>query len=156
MEKVNKLVTLVAIVVELVKLNQMSLSSVKIPKGVDDGTRIRIAGKGEAGTKGGSSGDLYLFVSVEPHDIFKRSEENLFYELPISIADAALGATVEVPSIDGVGLKLKFLLELKLENKLRLKGKGMPVLKETYSVTCISVVTEVPISLTKKTKRTTN
>ena len=90
--------------------------SVKIPKGVDDGTRIRLAGKGEAGIKGGPYGDLYLFVSVEPHNIFKRSEENLYYELPISIADAALGTTVEVPQMTVEKQKLKFLLEHKVEN----------------------------------------
>ena len=68
-----------------------------IPKGVDDGTRIRLSGKGEAGIKGGGNGDLYIFVSIEPHSIFQRSEENLFYEFPISLTDATLGTTVEVP-----------------------------------------------------------
>ena len=72
-----------------------------VPKGVDDGTRIRLSGKGEAGIRGGGNGDLYIFVSVKNHSIFKRSEENLFFEFPISLADAALGATVEVPTIDG-------------------------------------------------------
>ena len=61
--------------------------SVTIPKGVDDGTRIRLAGKGEAGSRGASSGDLYLFINVYSHDLFKRSEENLFFECPISIAN---------------------------------------------------------------------
>ena len=75
--------------------------SVTIPKGVDDGTRIRLAGKGEAGTRGGASGDLYLFINVKSHDLFKRSDENLFFEFPISIADAALGTTIEIPTIDG-------------------------------------------------------
>ena len=127
--------------------------SVKIPKGVDDGTRIRIAGKGEAGTKGGSSGDLYLFVSVEPHDIFKRSEENLFYELPISIADAALGANVEVPSIDGGKTKIKIPSGTQSGKQLRLRGKGMPVLKRNlFGDLYIRVVTEVPTSLTRKQK----
>ena len=127
--------------------------SVKIPKGVDDGTRIRIAGKGEAGTKGGSNGDLYLFISVEPHDIFKRSEENLFYELPISFADAALGATVEVPSIDGGKTKIKIPSGTQSGKQLRLRGKGMPVLKRNlFGDLYIRVVTEVPTSLTKRQK----
>ena len=127
--------------------------SVKIPKGVDDGTRIRIAGKGEAGTKGGSNGDLYLFISVEPHDIFKRSEENLFYELPISLADAALGATVEVPSIDGGKTKIKIPSGTQSGKQLRLRGKGMPVLKRNlFGDLYIRVVTEVPTSLTKRQK----
>jgi molecular chaperone DnaJ len=67
--------------------------SVTIPKGVDDGTRIRLAGKGEAGSRGGATGDLYLFINVYSHDLFKRSDENLFFEFPLSLADAALGTT---------------------------------------------------------------
>ena len=127
--------------------------SVKIPKGVDDGTRIRLAGKGEAGTKGGSNGDLYLFISVEPHNIFKRSEENLYYELPISIADAALGTTVEVPSIDGGKTKIKIPSGTQSGKQLRLRGKGMPILRRNIiGDLYIRIVTEVPTSLTKKQK----
>ena len=74
--------------------------SVTIPKGVDDGTRIRLAGKGEAGSRGASNGDLYLFINVYSHELFKRSDENLFFECPISIADAALGTSIEIPIID--------------------------------------------------------
>ena len=127
--------------------------SVKIPKGVDDGTRIRLAGKGEAGSKGGANGDLYLFVSVQPHSIFKRSEENLYYELPISIADAALGTTVEVPSIDGGKTKIKIPSGTQSGKQLRLKGKGMPILRRNiFGDLYIRIVTEVPTSLTKKQK----
>ncbi len=127
--------------------------SVKIPKGVDDGTRIRLAGKGEAGAKGGANGDLYLFISVEPHNIFKRSEENLYYELPISIADAALGTTVEVPSIDGGRTKIKIPSGTQSGKQLRLKGKGMPILRRNITGDLyIRIITEVPTSLTKKQK----
>ena len=127
--------------------------SVKIPRGVDDGTRIRLAGKGEAGSKGGTNGDLYLFVSVEPHSIFKRSEENLYYELPVSIADAALGTTVEVPSIDGGKTKIKIPSGTQSGKQLRLKGKGMPILRRNISGDLyIRIITEVPTSLTKKQK----
>ncbi len=127
--------------------------SVKIPKGVDDGTRIRLAGKGEAGNKGGINGDLYLFVSVEPHNIFKRSEENLYYELPVSIADAALGTTVEVPSIDGGKTKIKIPSGTQSGKQLRLKGKGMPILRRNvFGDLYIRIITEVPTSLTKKQK----
>ena len=127
--------------------------SVKIPKGVDDGTRIRLAGKGEAGSKGGTNGDLYLFVSVEPHSIFKRSEENLYYELPISIADATLGTAVEVPSIDGGKTKIKIPSGTQSGKQLRLRGKGMPILKRNVSGDLyIRIITEVPTSLTKKQK----
>ena len=127
--------------------------SVKIPKGVDDGTRIRLAGKGEAGNKGGANGDLYLFVSVEPHNIFKRSEESLYYELPISIADAALGTMVEVPSIDGGKTTIKIPSGTQSGKQLRLRGKGMPILKRNVSGDLyIRIITEVPTSLTKKQK----
>ena len=135
------------------KIQSNESVSVKIPKGVDDGTRIRISGKGEAGSKGGSSGDLYLFVSVEPHNIFKRSEENLYYELPISFTDAALGAAVEVPSIDGGKTKIKIPSGTQSGKQLRLKGKGMPVLKRNiFGDLYIRIVTEVPTSLNKRQK----
>ena len=127
--------------------------SVKIPKGVDDGTRIRLAGKGEAGNKGGTNGDLYLFVTVEPHNIFKRAEENLYYELPISIADAALGTTVEVPSIDGGKTKIKIPSGTQSGKQLRLRGKGMPILRRNISGDLyIRIMTEVPTSLSKRQK----
>ena len=103
--------------------------SVTIPKGVDDGTRIRLAGKGEAGSKGGTSGDLYLFVNVHSHDLFKRSDENLFFEFPISIADAALGTTIEIPTIDGGKAKIKIPDGTQNGKQFRLKGKGMPYMR---------------------------
>ena len=135
------------------KIQSNESVSVKIPKGVDDGTRIRLTGKGEAGSKGGGNGDLYLFVSVEPHSIFKRSEENLYYELPISIADAALGTTVEVPSIDGGKTKIKIPSGTQSGKQLRLRGKGMPILRKNISGDLyIRIVTEVPTSLTKRQK----
>ena len=127
--------------------------SVKIPKGVDDGTRIRIAGKGEAGSKGGANGDLYLFVSVEPHNIFKRSEENLFFEFPISLTDAALGATIEVPTIDGGKAKVKIPPGTQGGKQFRLKGKGMPIIRgRGYGDLYIQTSAEVPVGLSKEQK----
>ena len=127
--------------------------SVKIPKGVDDGTRIRLAGKGEAGSKGGGNGDLYLFISVQNHSLFKRSEENLFFELPISFADAALGTTIEVPCIDGSKVKVKIPAGTQHGKQLRLKEKGMPVLKRSaFGDLYIRIIPEVPVSLTKRQK----
>ena len=127
--------------------------TVKIPRGVDDGTRIRVSGKGEAGTKGGSNGDLYLFVSIDNHNIFKRSEENLYYELPINFTDAALGTTVEVPSIDGGKSKIKIPAGTQHGKQFRLKGKGMPILRRTlFGDLYIRVVTQVPTSLSKRQK----
>jgi len=124
-----------------------------IPKGVDDGTRIRLSGKGEAGIKGGGNGDLYIFVSVKTHNIFKRSEENLFFEFPISLADAALGTTVEVPTIDGGKAKVKIPAGTQNGKQFRLKNKGMPLMRnKDYGDLYIQAITEVPSSLTKEQK----
>tara|TARA_Y100000590_G_scaffold401194_1_gene485885 strand:+ start:1265 stop:2407 length:1143 start_codon:yes stop_codon:yes gene_type:complete len=127
--------------------------STNIPKGIDDGTRIRLSGKGEAGIKGGGNGDLYIFVSVDSHNIFKRSEENLFFEFPISLADAALGTTVEVPTIDGGKAKVKIPPGTQNGKQFRLKGKGMPIIRgKDYGDLYIRAITEVPVSLTKDQK----
>ena len=127
--------------------------STNIPKGVDDGTRIRLSGKGEAGIKGGGNGDLYIFVSVEPHNIFKRSEENLFFEFPVSLADATLGTTIEVPTIDGGKAKVKIPAGTQNGKQFRLRDKGMPIMRnKDYGDLYIRVITEVPVSLTKEQK----
>ena len=125
--------------------------SVKIPKGVDDGTRIRLSGKGEAGTKSGGSGDLYLFISVQNHSLFKRSEENLFFELPITFADAALGTTIEVPCVNGSKVKVKIPAGTQYGKQLRLRDKGMPILRRSsFGDLYIRIIPEVPISLSKR------
>tara|TARA_Y100000590_G_scaffold10712_1_gene13203 strand:- start:1118 stop:2257 length:1140 start_codon:yes stop_codon:yes gene_type:complete len=124
-----------------------------IPKGVDDGTRIRLSGKGEAGVRGSENGDLYIFVSIDSHSIFKRSEENLFFEFPISLTDAALGTTVEVPTIDGGKAKVKIPQGTQNGKQFRLKGKGMPIMRNRgYGDLYIRATTEVPVSLTKEQK----
>ena len=124
-----------------------------IPKGVDDGTRIRLSGKGEAGIKGAGNGDLYIFVSIKPHNIFKRSEENLFFEFPISLTDAALGGTIQVPTIDGGKAKVKIPAGTQNGKQFRLKGKGMPMIRnKSYGDLYIQAITEVPVSLTKEQK----
>ena len=127
--------------------------SVTIPKGVDDGTRIRLSGKGEAGVKGSSNGDLYIFINVNSHDIFKRSEENLFFEFPISIADAALGTVLEVPTIGGGKAKVKIPAGTQAGKQFRLRDKGMPIMRSRdYGDLYIRVITEVPVSLNKEQK----
>jgi len=124
-----------------------------IPKGVDDGTRIRLSGKGEAGIKGGGSGDLYIFISINAHNIFKRAEENLFFEFPISLADAALGTTIEVPTLDGGKAKVRIPPGTQNGKQFRLKGKGMPIMRnKDYGDLYIQAITEVPVSLTKEQK----
>jgi len=124
-----------------------------IPKGVDDGTRIRLSGKGEAGVKGAGNGDLYIFLSVKSHNIFKRSEENLFFEFPVSLTEAALGATINVPTIDGGKAKVKIPAGAQNGKQFRLRGKGMPIMRnKNYGDLYIRVITEVPVSLTKEQK----
>jgi len=127
--------------------------SVTIPKGVDDGTRIRLSGKGEAGSRGGTNGDLYLFVNVYSHELFKRSDENLFFECPVSIADAALGTSIEIPTIDGGKAKIKIPAGTQSGKQFRLRGKGMPYMRGNDSGDLyVQVNTEVPISLNKEQK----
>ena len=127
--------------------------SVTIPKGVDDGTRIRLSGKGEAGSRGGGNGDLYLFINVHSHDLFKRSDENLFFECPVSIADAALGTSIEIPTIDGGKAKIKIPAGTQSGKQFRLRGKGMPYMRgNDFGDLYVQVTTEVPISLNKEQK----
>ena len=127
--------------------------AVTIPQGVDDGTRIRLSGKGEAGTRGGANGDLYLFINVKSHELFKRSDENLFFECPISIADAALGTTIEIPTIDGGRAKIKIPEGTQSGKQFRLKGKGMPYMRGSGNGDLyVQIETEVPVSLNKKQK----
>ena len=127
--------------------------SVTIPKGVDDGTRIRLSGKGEAGSRGGNNGDLYLFINVHSHELFKRSDENLFFECPISIADAALGISIEIPTIDGGKAKIKIPAGTQSGKQFRLRAKGMPYMRGgDYGDLYVQVNTEVPVSLNKEQK----
>ena len=127
--------------------------SVTIPKGVDDGTRIRLSGKGEAGSRGGGNGDLYLFINVHSHELFKRSDENLFFECPVSIADAALGTSIEIPTIDGGKAKIKIPAGTQSGKQFRLRGKGMPYMRgNDFGDLYVQVNTEVPISLNKQQK----
>ncbi len=127
--------------------------SITIPKGVDDGTRIRLSGKGDAGYRGGTHGDLYVYISINKHEIFQREEENLYFELPISLADASLGTTIEVPSIDGSKAKVKIPSGTQSGRQLRLKDKGMPMLRSSgFGDLYLQIKVETPVSLSKEQK----
>ena len=127
--------------------------SIQIPKGVDDGTQMRLAGKGEAGPRGGTQGDLYVYISLKKHPIFKRSEENLYFELPISFTDAALGTTIEVPTIDGSKSKVKIPSGTQSGKQLRLKDKGMPQLRGNgFGDLYLQIKVEVPVNLSREQK----
>lgn len=126
---------------------------INIPAGVEDGVRIRNAGEGEAGMRGGSSGDLYVFVSVKPHKIFKTNGADLHFKLPIKFTTAALGGTVKVPTIEGKEIELKVPAGSETGDQVRLGGKGMPVMRSSARGDMYAhVFIETPKKLTKKQK----
>ncbi len=104
--------------------------SVNIPAGIEDGTRIRLAGEGEAGQRGGPAGDLYIFLSVKPHEFFQRDGADLYCKVPISMTTAALGGQFEVTTLDGTQTRVKVPEGTQNGRQFRLKGKGMPVLRQ--------------------------
>ena len=126
---------------------------VNIPAGVEEGTRIRLAGEGEAGGRGGPAGDLYIFLSVAPHRFFQRDGANLYCRVPIPVTTAALGGSIEVPAIDGSRAKVSVPEGTQSGTQFRLRGKGMPVLRSKATGDLyIQVSVEVPRNLTKKQK----
>jgi|TARA_R110001592_G_scaffold111372_2_gene308436 molecular chaperone DnaJ len=131
------------------RVEEQKTLSVKVPAGVDTGDRIRLAGEGEAGVNGGPAGDLYVVVSVREHKIFERDGKNLFCEVPISFADAALGGELEVPTLDG-RVKLKIPDGTQTGKLFRLRGKGVtPVRGGSPGDLLCRVVIETPVNLTK-------
>jgi molecular chaperone DnaJ len=125
--------------------------SVNIPAGVEDGTRIRLAGEGEAGLRGGPAGDLYIFLSLAPHEFFQRDGADLHCRVPISMVAAALGGDFEVPAIDGSQVRVKVPPGTQSGRRFRLSGKGMPVLRSKQSGDMyVQVAVETPQSLTKR------
>lgn len=124
--------------------------SVKIPAGVDTGDRIRLAGEGEAGERGGPAGDLYVQVQVKDHAIFTRDDANLYCEVPISFPTACLGGEIEVPTLDGK-VKLKIPAETQTGKLFRLRGKGVkPVRGGAQGDLLCRVQIETPVRLTKE------
>jgi molecular chaperone DnaJ len=125
--------------------------SVNIPGGVEDGTRIRLAGEGEAGVRGGPNGDLYIFLAISAHPFFQRDGADLHYRVPISMVTAALGGDFEVPTIDGAKTKVKVPEGTQSGRRFRLPSKGMPVLRAKQSGDMyVQVVVETPQNLTKR------
>ncbi len=125
--------------------------SVNIPAGIEDGTRIRLAGEGEAGLRGGPSGDLYIFLSIKPHEFFQRDGADIFCRVPISVTTAALGGEFQVPTIDGGKTRVKVPDGTQTGKQFRLKGKGMPVLRSgRIGDMYIQVAVETPQNLTRR------
>ncbi|HEY3911805.1 MAG TPA: molecular chaperone DnaJ, partial [Stellaceae bacterium] len=125
--------------------------AVNIPAGVEDGTRIRVAGEGEAGLRGSAAGDLYIFLAVKPHRIFQRDSANIHCRVPIAMATAALGGAVEVPTIDGGRARVNVPAGTQSGHQFRLKNKGMTVLRSpARGDMYVQVVVETPVNLTKR------
>jgi len=133
------------------RVTRERMLSVNIPAGVEDGTRIRLAGEGEAGLRGGPPGDLYIFLSLAQHEFFQRDGADLHCRVPISMATAALGGEFEVPAIDGSKARVKVPGGTQTGRRFRLASKGMPVLraKQTGDM-YVQVAVETPQNLTKK------
>ncbi len=125
--------------------------NVSIPAGVEDSNRIRLSGEGEAGTRGGPPGDLYIFVTIQPHDIFKTEGSNIHCMVPVSYPIATLGGEVEVPTIDGSKIMLKIPEGTQNADRLKLKGKGMSKVRSSLRGDMIAhIFVEVPKSVNKK------
>ncbi len=127
--------------------------SVNIPAGVETGTRIRLAGEGEAGLRGGPSGDLYIFIEVADHELFERDGANLFCRVPVSMSTAALGGNIEVPTIDGGRGRVQIPAGSQSGRQMRLRGKGMPPLRGGGTGDMIiELAVETPVNLTSRQK----
>jgi molecular chaperone DnaJ len=125
--------------------------AVNIPPGVEDGTRIRLAGEGESGMRGAAPGDLYIFLSLAPHRIFQRDGANIHCRVPIAMATAALGGSLEVPVIDGGRAKITVPPGTQTGHQFRLRGKGMSVLRsQARGDMYVQAVVETPMNLTKR------
>jgi len=127
---------------------------VNVPSGIEDGTRIRLAGEGEAGMLGGPTGDLYIFLSIKPHQFFQRDGADIYCRVPISMTTAALGGQFEVGTVEGGKTRVKVPEGTQNAKQFRLKGKGMPVMRTTqYGDMYIQVAIETPQNLTKRQRQ---
>ncbi len=124
---------------------------VSIPAGVEDGTRIRLAGEGEAGVRGGPAGDLYIFLSIKPHEFFQRDGADVFCRVPIAMTAAALGGNIDVPLLDSTRVAMAVPAGTETGKQFRIKGKGMPVLRsKVHGDLYIQVEVETPKNLTRR------
>ena len=128
--------------------------AVNVPPGVDEGTRIRLAGEGEAGLRGGPAGDLYIFISIAPHEIFQRDGAHIYCHVPISMVTAALGGAVEVPTVEGTRARVSIPAGTQTGEQFRLRGKGMTQLKsQIRGDMIIEVAVETPANMNARQKQ---
>ncbi len=127
--------------------------SVNIPKGVEDGTRIRLSGEGEAGLRGGPAGDLYIFLSLVPHEVFQRDGANIYCRVPIAMTTAALGGEIDVPTLDGGRVSVSLPEGTQTGRQFRLRGKGMPHMRARgQGDMYVQAMVETPVNLSKEQK----
>ena len=125
--------------------------SVNIPAGIEDGRRIRLAGEGEAGIRGGPKGDLYVLINIKPHSFFRRDGANLYCRVPLPMTTAALGGVVDIPTIEGGKSSIKIPPGTQTGQQLRLKGKGMSIMRSSSRGDMyIEIFVEIPVNLDKK------
>ncbi len=133
------------------RLRRQQRLSVTIPAGVEEGTRMRLAGKGEAGLRGAPAGDLYVFLSIKPHDLFQRDGADIYCQVPIPMTRATLGGHVEVPTVDGGRARVSIPEGTQSGHRFRLRGKGMSVLRSHHRGDMyIQAEVETPVNLTGK------
>ncbi|MSO14182.1 molecular chaperone DnaJ [Rickettsiales endosymbiont of Trichoplax sp. H2] len=127
--------------------------SIHIPKGIDNGAKIRVSGEGEAGVRGAASGDLYIHISVKPHEFYQRDNANLHCSVPIKMTTAVLGGYIEIPTIDGNIAKINVPAGTQFGTKLRMQNKGMPIMNSSRNGDIyVNVNVELPIKVTSKQK----
>ncbi len=133
------------------RVDKQKTLAVNVPPGVDDGTRIRLSGEGEAGERGAPSGDLYIFLHVQRHKLFERDGTTLFARAPISFSKAALGGTITVPGLDRVGHEIRIPAGIQSGKQIRQRGAGMPVLNgRGMGDLVVQIEVETPTKLTAK------
>ena len=135
------------------RVKQRKRLTLKIPKGVETGSRLRLAGKGEGGVRGGQPGDLYVVLHVREHELFQREGDDLFCQVPVPFETAALGGEIQVPTVDGFA-RLKLSPGTENGRTFRLRGKGMPGLDHHgHGDLHVQVLAEVPVKLNSKQKK---
>jgi len=133
------------------RVNKSKKLSVNVPAGVDNGTRIRLSGEGEAGARGSTSGDLYIFIEIKEHSLFQRDGKDTFIEVPVSVIDAVLGNSIQVPCVDGSKAKMNLSSGTQSGTRLRMKGKGMPALRGgSRGDQYVEINVETPVGISKK------
>jgi molecular chaperone DnaJ len=136
------------------RIGKLRTLNVTVPAGIEDGARIRLSGEGEAGLRGGASGDLYIFVSVKPHQLFRREGNLIHCDIPISFATAALGGEVDVPTIEGKKAAVKIPAGTQSGQVLKLRGRGMSIVRNSLrGDMLVHAIVETPVNLTENQKK---